>query len=83
MLLGKDVDKIISYAKSKGLKASIVSNAYWAINYDKAYRTLKRLKGKGLTSANFSTGADHNHYVPWRMFVMLPSHLPVWALPPI
>ena len=65
MLLGKDVDKIISYAKSKGLKASIVSNAYWAINYDKAYRTLKRLKGKGLTSANFSTGADHNHYVPW------------------
>lgn len=65
MLLGKDVDKILSYAKSKGLKASIVSNAYWATDYDKAYRTLNRLKGKGLISASFSTGTDHNHFVPW------------------
>lgn len=65
MLLGKEVDKIISYAQSKGLKASIVSNAYWATDYDRAYRTLKRLKNKGLTSACFSTGEDHNRYVPW------------------
>lgn len=65
MLLGKEVDKIISYAQSKGLNASIVSNAYWATDYDKAYRTLKRLKNKGLTSACFSTGEDHNRYVPW------------------
>lgn len=65
MLLGKEVDKIISYAQSKGLNTSIVSNAYWATDYDKAYRTLKRLKNKGLTSACFSTGEDHNQYVPW------------------
>lgn len=65
MLLGKDVEKIISYVHSKGLYASIISNAYWATDYDKAYRTLKRLKDKGLTTAGFSTGEDHNRYVPW------------------
>ena len=65
MLLGKDVEKIISYVHSKGLCSSIISNAYWATDYDKAYRTLKRLKDKGLTTAGFSTGEDHNRYVPW------------------
>lgn len=65
MLLGKDVEKIISYVHSKDLCSSIISNAYWATDYDKAYRTLKRLKDKGLTAAGFSTGEDHNRYVPW------------------
>jgi len=65
MLLGKDIDKIFSYAKGKGLKCSMVSNAFWATDYDKAYKILKRLKRNGLTSASFSTGEDHNHYVPW------------------
>lgn len=65
MLLGRDIDKIFSYAKSKGLRCSMVSNAFWASDYDKAYRTLKRLKGKGLALASFTTGANHNEYVPW------------------
>lgn len=65
MLLGKDVDKIIAYAKSKGLACNLISNAFGATDYDKAYRTLKRLKGKGLVSISFSTGEDHNKYVPW------------------
>lgn len=65
MLLGKDIDKIFSYAKSKGLRCYMVSNAFWASDYDKAYKTLKRLKGKGLTKASFSTGNDHSQYVPW------------------
>lgn len=65
MLLGKDVDKILSYAKSKGLKCFMVSNAFWATDYEKAYRTLKRLKRNGLSSASFSTGEDHGKYVPW------------------
>jgi hypothetical protein len=39
---------------------------YYILNLrDRAYRTLKRLKNKGLTSACFSTGEDHNRYVPW------------------
>lgn len=65
MLLGKDVDKIFEYAKSKNLRCSMVSNAFWAKDYDIAYKTLKRLKRKGLKSASFSTGNDHNMYVPW------------------
>jgi len=65
MLLGKDVDRIFFYAKGKGLKCSMVSNAFWATDYDKAYTTLKRLKRCGLTKVSFSTGEDHNHYVPW------------------
>lgn len=65
MLLRKDVEKIFAYAKSKGLECVMVSNAFWATDYDKAYTTLKRLKNKGLTSASFSTGYDHNKYVPW------------------
>ena len=66
MLLGKDIDKILAYAKSKGLKCFMVSNAFWASDYDKAYKTLKRLKSKGLTKVSFSTGNDHNQYVPWQ-----------------
>lgn len=65
MLLGKDVDRIFSYAKSRGLKCSMVSNAFWATDYDKAYNTLKRLKRCGLTRVSFSTGEDHNRFVPW------------------
>ena len=65
MLLGKDVDRIFSYAKNKGLKCYMVSNAFWATDYDKAYATLKRLKRCGLTKVSFSTGEDHNRYVSW------------------
>lgn len=65
MLLGKDVDRIFSYAKSKGLKCYMVSNAFWATDYDKAHSTLKRMKRCGLSKVSFSTGEDHNRYVPW------------------
>lgn len=65
MLLGKDIDRILSYGKSKGLKCILISNAFWAADYDKAYSTLKRLKRNGLDYISFSSGADHNKYVPW------------------
>lgn len=78
MLLGKDIDKILAYGKSKGLKGSMVSNAFWATDYDKAYKTLKRLKRNGLTQIALSTGEDHNAYVPWmnvRNAAVAASHL--------
>lgn len=65
MLLGKDIDKIFSYATGKGLTCGMISNAFWASDYDKAFKTLKRLKRSGLRSISFSTGTDHNRYVPW------------------
>ena len=30
MLLGKDIDRILSYCKGKGLECFMVSNAFWA-----------------------------------------------------
>ena len=30
MMLGKDVDRIFSYARGKGLKCYMVSNGFWA-----------------------------------------------------
>ena len=65
MLLGKDVDRILAYCKSKGLECSMVSNAFWATDYEKALKTLRRLKRSGLALIAFSTGDDHNAYVPW------------------
>lgn len=65
MLLGKDIDRIFRYAKGKGLTCGMVSNAFWATDYKKAYRTLERLQRKGLSIASFSTGEDHDKYVPW------------------
>lgn len=66
MLLGRDVDRIFHYATSRGLECGMVSNAFWATTYDKALRTLSRLKENGLRSVSFSTGCDHDRYVPWR-----------------
>lgn len=65
MLLGKDVDRILAYCKSRGLECSMVSNAFWATDYEKAFKTLKRLQRSGLALVAFSTGDDHNQYVPW------------------
>lgn len=65
MLLGKDVDRIFTYARSKGLKCTMVSNAFWATDYDNAAKILTRLKRCGLSEASFSTGNDHDKYVPW------------------
>ena len=66
MLLGRDVDRIFSYARDRGLRCSMVSNAFWASDYDTALRTLRRLKRSGLRSASFSTGEDHGAFVPWQ-----------------
>lgn len=66
MLLGKDVERIISYAAGRGLTCSIVSNGSWATSFGKAVRTLRRLRQCGLAMAAFSTGEEHNCYVPWQ-----------------
>ena len=65
MLLRKDIDRILSYCKGKGLECFMVSNAFWATDYEKARKILRRLQRCGLTSVAFSTGEDHDKYVPW------------------
>jgi hypothetical protein len=42
----------------------IVSNAFWAKNYNTAFRRIEKLTEAGLNEINFSTGDDHLEFVP-------------------
>jgi MoaA/NifB/PqqE/SkfB family radical SAM enzyme len=64
-VLGKDLNRIISYGVEKGLKVRVVTNAYWASTFKKAYLRLKELVDIGLTEINISTGDDHQEWVPY------------------
>lgn len=68
-LLGEDLAKIIEYATSKNLITRVVTNGYWAKTYQKAYEILAELREKGLKEINFSTGDDHQQWVPYENIV--------------
>jgi MoaA/NifB/PqqE/SkfB family radical SAM enzyme len=63
-IYGKKLEKIVRHAASKGLMTRIVSNGFWAKDYDKAYKRIESLIKAGLTEINFSTGDDHLEFVP-------------------
>jgi MoaA/NifB/PqqE/SkfB family radical SAM enzyme len=63
-LLGDKLDNAIEYATNKGLRTRIVTNAYWAYDENAAFKRLKKLKDKGLTELNASTGDFHQQFVP-------------------
>ena len=63
--LGKDLDRIISYASKKGLIVRVVTNAYWAKSFKSAYLRLLDLKRCGLKEFNLSTGDEHLEWVPY------------------
>ena len=61
--LGKELDKIVSYASKKGLNVRIVSNGYWATSFKRTYLRLKHLMEVGLTEMNVSCGDEHQEFV--------------------
>jgi MoaA/NifB/PqqE/SkfB family radical SAM enzyme len=61
--LGKDLNRIVKYGVDKGLKVRVVTNAYWANSFKKAYSRLKELIEAGLYEINISTGDDHQEWV--------------------
>jgi hypothetical protein len=63
-LLKDDLFAAISHASSLGLLTRCVSNGYWGKNPKKAEETVKKLNLAGLTEINFSTGLDHQKWVP-------------------
>ena len=63
-IYGKKIEDIIQHASKAGLMTRIVSNGFWAKNYDSAYKRIQSLKEAGLTEINFSTGDDHLEFVP-------------------
>ena len=68
-LLKDDLVKIVKYAHSKGLLVRVVTNGFWARTYSEAYDRLKELVDVGLTEINFSTGDDHQKWIPYSSIV--------------
>ena len=64
-LLGEDLLSIIEYATNSGLIVRVVTNGYWATSLEKAHSVLNRLQMAGLKEINFSTGDDHQKWVPY------------------
>lgn len=66
MINRNDVFSILAYIQSLGLSSRIVTNAFWAVTYKDSYDVMSRLKDVGLKEINFSTGDEHQMFVPWR-----------------
>ena len=64
-LLQEELVSAISYVNNKQKLSRIVSNAFWARSYKQAYHTLRALKEAGLTEINYSTGDEHQEFVPY------------------
>lgn len=63
-LLGNDLTAAVRHATSAGLLTRFVSNAYWSTSRNTAFECLVELKKAGLCEVNFSTGKNHQHFVP-------------------
>lgn len=63
-LAGDTLFELIEYARERGLRTRLVTNAWWARNMDAANKWLDRLEAAGLVEINFSTGDEHARFVP-------------------
>lgn len=68
-ILDNDLLKAINYATQRKLGTRIVTNAFWAKSYKKAYLTLRKYKNNGLTEINYSTGDEHQEFIPYENIV--------------
>lgn len=63
-LIGKDLPLLISHSTLYGLSTRVVSNGYWATSYETAIQRLQLLIKSGLKEINFSTGDNHQKFIP-------------------
>jgi hypothetical protein len=68
-LLGDDLLNAIAYADERGINTRMVTNAYWAVSYDRARRKLRELREAGLREVNISADDYHLPYVPFERVV--------------
>ncbi|MFD2306851.1 radical SAM protein [Enterococcus termitis] len=68
-LLNEDLYSIIEYSTSKGLATRCVTNGFWGKDKNRALETVKKLKECGLIELNFSTGDNHQEWVPFQNIV--------------
>lgn len=65
-LLGEEIlANVIRHIHKLGLLSRIVTNAFWATSFKKAYKSLLYLHECGLTEINVSTGDEHLKWVPF------------------
>jgi hypothetical protein len=64
-LLRDDLTAAIARAAAHGLATRCVTNGYWATSKRAAAERLAPLYEAGLTELNFSTGDDHQRFVPF------------------
>jgi Iron-sulfur cluster-binding domain len=63
-MLGDDLIKWIEHATTLGLSTRIVTNGHWGAGVNRASSFAKSLVKAGLKEINFSTGLDHQKFVP-------------------
>jgi MoaA/NifB/PqqE/SkfB family radical SAM enzyme len=63
-LLDDKLYKIIEYCKTLNLFSRVISNAHWADTEQNAIKMIGKLESSGLTEINFSTGTEHQQFVP-------------------
>lgn len=68
-LLRHDLDAAIAQAADRGLATRCVTNGYWATSKKTAAERLAPLYEAGLSELNFSTGDDHQKFVPYERVV--------------
>ncbi len=68
-LLRDDLDRAIARAASHNLATRCVTNGYWATSRRAARERIAPLYEAGLTELNFSTGDDHQKFVPFERIV--------------
>ncbi len=54
---------LVAYSKKCNKQAACITNAYWAKDYNTAYKLLSKLKEAGLTKLNISHDAYHKKFV--------------------
>ena len=59
------IKSIVNYCRKKEINVSSLTNAYWARDYESAYRKLKEIKDYGLTKLAISTSEYHEKFVPF------------------
>ena len=69
-LLRDDLDAAIERAAGHGLATRCVTNGYWATSKRAAQERIRPIYEAGLSELNFSTGDDHQAYVPYERVVI-------------
>ena len=63
-LLRDDLFETIAHCSRQGLNTRIVSNGHWAIDDAMRAQTVSQIAASELTEINFSTGSEHQKFVP-------------------